>query len=180
MCRPDFLDLLIRGSSELALTQLSGSSGALWKRAALELLCSRRAIAQAPLWGEAGRGRASTGKNWLSPGRPKARPGGCRKVRSGSGALEGPGKSSWAQQGQPLLWNTWSGAQLQGRRVMDPVCLETAGPLSNSACLADGECPWGPRDEVSTTGAVGQTLKNGPEVCAAKKIAVLTLNSPPL
>ncbi|KAJ1216949.1 hypothetical protein NDU88_004547 [Pleurodeles waltl] len=144
------------------------SPGALWDRAALELRHSRRTVAQAPLWGKAGRGRACTGKGSLSPGRLKVLPGGCRKVRSESGALEGPGKLSWGQQGRPLLWNMWSGAQLQGRRVSDPLYLETVGHLSNSVYLADGEGPWGPRDEAITTCVLGQALKNSLEVCAAK------------
>ncbi|KAJ1195282.1 hypothetical protein NDU88_004563 [Pleurodeles waltl] len=114
-----------------------GSPGALWDRAALELRRSQRTVAQVPLRGEAGRGRVSTGKGWLSPERLKAHPGGCRKVRSESGASEGPVKLSGGQQGRPLLWNTWSGAQLQG----------------------DGEGPREPRDEAITTCVLGQALK---------------------
>ncbi|KAJ1100739.1 hypothetical protein NDU88_005820 [Pleurodeles waltl] len=103
MCRPDLddFDFPSRRSGESAQAHQIASPGALWRRAALELRRLRRAIAQTPLWGEAG--RASTG--------PKAPLGGCRKERRGNGVLEGPEKSSGAQLGWPLLGNKWSGAQ---------------------------------------------------------------------
>ncbi|KAJ1109717.1 hypothetical protein NDU88_007077 [Pleurodeles waltl] len=88
----------LQGGSNIGFS----SPGALWwNRAALELQRSWRAMAQAPLCGEAGMGRASTGKGWLSPGRLKAPPGSCKMVRRESGAPEGPGKFSWGQQGRP-------------------------------------------------------------------------------
>ncbi|KAJ1090346.1 hypothetical protein NDU88_003479 [Pleurodeles waltl] len=68
MCWPDFLELLSRGSSEPAPTLLFGSSGALWDRAALELQCSWRNIAQAPpLRGEAGGAEPAQAKAGLAP-----------------------------------------------------------------------------------------------------------------
>ncbi|KAJ1205333.1 hypothetical protein NDU88_000768 [Pleurodeles waltl] len=139
MCRTDLadFDLTSRRSGEPARARQIASPGALWRREALEMRHSPRAIAQAPFRGEAGRGRASTGKSWLSPGHPKAPLGGCRRVRRWNGVLEGPGKSSGAQLGRPLLWYTWSGAQPQGRKVLDLVCFEVADPLPNSACLVE-------------------------------------------
>ncbi|KAJ1092897.1 hypothetical protein NDU88_006007 [Pleurodeles waltl] len=112
MCWPECIvgDFPSRRSGESARGRQTASPGALWRQAALELRRSRRAIAQAPIWGEAGRGRASTSGSWLSPSRPKVPLGGYRKVRRGNGVLEGPGKSSGAQLGQSLLW---TGAQPQ-------------------------------------------------------------------
>ncbi|KAJ1104087.1 hypothetical protein NDU88_001502 [Pleurodeles waltl] len=83
-------DFPSRRSGESARGRQTASPGALWRRAALELRCSRRAIAQAPLRGEAGRGRASTSRSCLSPSLPKVPLGGCRKVKRGNGVLEGP------------------------------------------------------------------------------------------
>ncbi|KAJ1174961.1 hypothetical protein NDU88_000252 [Pleurodeles waltl] len=119
-------DFPSRRSGESAQGRQTASPGALWRQAALELRCLRRATAQAPLWEEASRGRASTSSFWLSPSRPKVPLGSGRKVRRGSGVLEGPGKSSGAQLGRSLLWNMWTGAQHQeslgawGRKLEPP------------------------------------------------------------
>ncbi|KAJ1115164.1 hypothetical protein NDU88_003390 [Pleurodeles waltl] len=103
MCRLERVlwDFSSRRSGESAPGGQTASPGALWRRAALELRRSWRALAQAPLWGEAGRGTASTSRSCPSPSRPKVPSGGCRKVRRGNGVLEGPGKSSGAQIGRP-------------------------------------------------------------------------------
>ncbi|KAJ1153516.1 hypothetical protein NDU88_006275 [Pleurodeles waltl] len=138
MCRPDLANAAPpeRKCGELTSARQILSPGAVWRRAALEMWRSRRAIAQAPLRGEAGRGRASTSEGWLSPGRSKAPLVGSKKVRRGNGVLEGSGKFPGAQPGRPLLWNTWMGAQTQGKKIVDPVCADRAasniaGPIEN-------------------------------------------------
>ncbi|KAJ1107164.1 hypothetical protein NDU88_004557 [Pleurodeles waltl] len=89
MCRLERgdCDFPSRRSGKSAQARQTASPGSPWRRSALELRRSRRAIAHAPLRGEAGRGRASTSRSWLSPSRLKVPLGGCRKARKGNGVL---------------------------------------------------------------------------------------------
>ncbi|KAJ1181390.1 hypothetical protein NDU88_006597 [Pleurodeles waltl] len=109
MCRHEFQEVLrpreLQGGSNNGFC----TPGALWwNRAALELRRYRRAVAQAPLCGEAGRGRASTSKGWFSPDLPKASARRCKtrpsvRVRGGAVTREWRGAGGAAAESPIVL-----------------------------------------------------------------------------